>query len=80
MGKLFTSESVTQGHPDKICDQVSDAILDAILKDDPNGRVAVEALTTRGMVIVAGEISTTTYVEIPAVVREVVREAGYTRP
>ena len=80
MRKLFTSESVTQGHPDKICDQVSDAILDAILKDDPNGRVAVEALTTRGMVIVAGEISTTTYVEIPAVVREVVREAGYTRP
>ena len=80
MGKLFTSESVTQGHPDKICDQVSDAILDAILKDDPNGRVAVEALTTRGMVIVAGEISTTTYVDIPAVVREVVREAGYTRP
>lgn len=80
MGKLFTSESVTQGHPDKICDQVSDAILDAILKDDPNGRVAVEALTTRGIVIVAGEISTTTYVDIPAVVREVVREAGYTRP
>ncbi len=78
--RLFTSESVTEGHPDKICDQVSDAILDAVLADDPQGRVAVEALTTRGLVIVAGEMSTRTYVDIPEVVREVVREVGYTRP
>ena len=78
--RLFTSESVTEGHPDKICDQVSDAILDAVLADDPQSRVAIEALTTRGLVIVAGELSTHTYVDIPEVVREVVREAGYTRP
>jgi len=80
MGKLFTSESVTKGHPDKICDQVSDAILDAVLKDDRRGRVAVEALTTRGLVMVAGELTTTTYVEIPEVVREVIKKAGYVRP
>ncbi len=77
---IFTSESVTEGHPDKICDQVSDAILDAVLMDDPEGRVAVEALTTRGLVFVSGEMTTRTYVDIPEVVREVVREAGYTRP
>ncbi len=80
MGKLFTSESVTEGHPDKLCDQISDAILDAILEKDPEGRVAVETLTTRGLVFVAGEITTKTYVDIPKVAREVVREAGYIKP
>lgn len=80
MGKLFTSESVTKGHPDKICDQVSDAVLDAVLKDDKKGRVAIEALTTRGLVMVAGELTTSTYVDIPEVVREVIRKAGYVRP
>jgi len=80
MGRLFTSESVTKGHPDKICDQVSDAILDAVLKDDKKGRVAIEALTTRGLVMVAGELTTSTYVEIPEVVREVIKKAGYVRP
>lgn len=80
MGKLFTSESVTEGHPDKLCDQISDAILDAILEKDPEGRVAVETLTTRGLIFVAGEISTKTYVDIPKIAREVVREAGYIRP
>ncbi len=77
---LFTSESVTEGHPDKLCDQVSDAVLDAVLADDPHGRVAVEALTTRGMVMVAGEMRTATYVDIPGLVRELVRQIGYTRP
>ncbi|MEO0273235.1 MAG: S-adenosylmethionine synthetase N-terminal domain-containing protein, partial [candidate division WOR-3 bacterium] len=71
MGRLFTSESVTKGHPDKICDQVSDAVLDAVLKDDKKGRVAIEALTTRGLVMVAGELTTSTYVDIPEIVREV---------
>lgn len=80
MGKLFTSESVTEGHPDKLCDQISDAILDAILEKDPEGRVAVETLTTRGLIFVAGEISTKTYVDIPKIAREVVREAGYIKP
>ncbi len=80
MGKLFTSESVTEGHPDKLCDQISDAILDAIIEKDPEGRVAVETLTTRGLIFVAGEISTKTYVEIPRIAREVVREAGYIKP
>ncbi|MEO0258409.1 MAG: methionine adenosyltransferase [candidate division WOR-3 bacterium] len=80
MGKLFTSESVTKGHPDKICDQVSDAVLDAVLKDDKKGRVAIEALTTRGLVMVAGELTTSTYVDIPEIVREVIRKAGYVRP
>lgn len=76
---LFTSESVTEGHPDKICDQISDAILDAILKDDPAGRVACETLVTTGLVVVAGEISTSTYVDIPKVVRQTVKDVGYTR-
>ena len=76
---LFTSESVTEGHPDKMCDQVSDAILDAILRDDPNARVACEAATTTGLVVVLGEISTTTYVDFQQVVRETVRDIGYTR-
>ncbi|HIE5353356.1 TPA: methionine adenosyltransferase [Staphylococcus aureus] len=77
--RLFTSESVTEGHPDKIADQVSDAILDAILKDDPNARVACETTVTTGMALIAGEISTITYVDIPKVVRETIKEIGYTR-
>lgn len=76
---LFTSESVTEGHPDKVADQISDAILDAILAQDPLGRVACETLVTTGMAFVAGEITTTCYVDIPAVVRETIREIGYTR-
>ena len=74
---IFTSESVTEGHPDKVCDQISDGILDAIIKDDPRCRVACEALATTGLVVVAGEITTTTYVEIPEIVRAVIREVGY---
>lgn len=77
--RLFTSESVTEGHPDKICDQISDAILDAILKDDPNARVACETTVNTGLALVTGEITTSTYVDIPKVVRETVREIGYTR-
>lgn len=77
--RLFTSESVTEGHPDKIADQVSDAILDEILKDDPNARVACETTVTTGMALISGEISTTTYVDIPKVVREKIKEIGYTR-
>ncbi|AMG20100.1 S-adenosylmethionine synthetase [Staphylococcus saprophyticus] len=77
--RLFTSESVTEGHPDKIADQVSDAILDEILKDDPNARVACETTVTTGMALISGEISTTTYVDIPKVVRETIKEIGYTR-
>jgi S-adenosylmethionine synthetase len=77
--RLFTSESVTEGHPDKICDQISDSILDAILKDDPNARVACETTVNTGLVLVTGEITTTTYVDIPKVVRETIREIGYTR-
>lgn len=76
--RLFTSESVTEGHPDKICDQISDSILDAILTEDPSGRVAVETLVTTGLVHVAGEVSTSAYVEIPAIVRDVVTRIGYT--
>jgi S-adenosylmethionine synthetase len=76
--RLFTSESVTEGHPDKICDQISDSILDAILAADPAGRVAVETLVTTGLVHVAGEVSTSAYVEIPAIVRQVVTGIGYT--
>lgn len=77
--RLFTSESVTEGHPDKICDQISDAILDAILTDDPNARVACETTVTTGLVLVAGEITTSAYVDIQKVVRETIREIGYTR-
>ena len=76
---LFTSESVTEGHPDKICDQISDAVLDAILEKDPNGRVACETAVTTGMVMVMGEISTNCYVDIPKIAREVIREIGYDR-
>ncbi|AST00839.1 methionine adenosyltransferase [Geobacillus thermocatenulatus] len=77
--RLFTSESVTEGHPDKICDQISDAILDAILEKDPNARVACETSVTTGLVLVSGEITTSTYVDIPRIVRDTVREIGYTR-
>ncbi|HYN70331.1 MAG TPA: methionine adenosyltransferase [Candidatus Eisenbacteria bacterium] len=76
---LFTSESVTEGHPDKLCDQVSDAILDAIIRTDPDARVACETATTTGLVIVLGEITTDTYVDFQQVVRDTVREIGYTR-
>ena len=75
----FTSESVTEGHPDKMADQVSDAILDAILTEDPNGRVACETLLTTGLVVVAGEITTTAYVEIPTIVRKTICDIGYDR-
>ena len=77
--RLFTSESVTEGHPDKMCDQISDAILDAILTEDPNARVACETSITTGLVLVMGEITTTTYVDIPKVVRDTVKEIGYVR-
>jgi S-adenosylmethionine synthetase len=76
---LFTSESVTEGHPDKMCDQISDAILDAIIGEDPGARVACETATTTGLVLVLGEISTSTYVDFQAVVRKTVRDIGYTR-
>jgi S-adenosylmethionine synthetase len=76
---LFTSESVTEGHPDKICDQISDAILDAIIAKDPPGRVAVETLVTNGLCIVAGEVTTGCYVEIPQIVRETIKGVGFTR-
>lgn len=75
---LFTSESVTEGHPDKVCDAVSDAILDSIIEKDPNARVACETLTKTGMVLIAGEITTSTYVHFPDVVRQTVKEIGYT--
>ncbi|ACL21907.1 Methionine adenosyltransferase [Desulfitobacterium hafniense DCB-2] len=77
--KLFTSESVTEGHPDKICDQISDAILDAIFAKDPNARVACETSVTTGLVLVSGEITTNCYVDIPSTVRQTIREIGYTR-
>src|SRR5574338_964810 len=76
---LFTSESVTEGHPDKIADQISDSILDAILAQDPVARVACETLVTTGLAIVAGEITTNCYVDFQKVVRETIREVGYTR-
>ncbi len=75
----FTSESVTEGHPDKIADQISDAILDAVLRDDPTGRVACETLVTTGLAFIAGEISTKTYVDFPSVVRHTIKDIGYTR-
>src|SRR3954449_11041344 len=76
---LFTSESVTEGHPDKVADQVSDAILDAVLTADPAGRVACETLITTGLVVVAGEITTETYVDIPRLARKTISDIGYTR-
>ncbi len=75
---LFTSESVTEGHPDKLCDQISDAVLDSILSEDPTARVACETCTTTGLVVVMGEITTSTYVDIPSIVRRTIRDAGYT--
>jgi S-adenosylmethionine synthetase len=77
--KFFTSESVTEGHPDKIADQISDSVLDAIFAKDPEARVACETSVTTGLVLVAGEITTTCYVDIPKIVRETIREIGYTR-
>ena len=77
-GFLFTSESVTEGHPDKVADQISDAVVDAIMKDDPEGRVACETMVTTGMACLAGEITTNTYVDIPELVRKTIRDIGYT--
>ncbi len=77
---LLTSESVTEGHPDKLCDQISDAILDAVMTEDPSGRVACEVACTTGLVMVLGEMTTTCYVDVPQVVRDVVRDIGYTNP
>ena len=74
---LFSSESVTEGHPDKVCDQISDAVLDAILEQDPMARVACETACTTGMVLVMGEVSTNAYVDIPSIVRNTIREIGY---
>ena len=74
---LFTSESVSEGHPDKVCDQISDAILDACLKDDPRSRVACETMVKTGMAVIAGEITTRTYVDMPNIVRDTIREIGY---
>src|SRR3954470_3426052 len=79
MRHIFTSESVTEGHPDKIADQISDSVLDAVLTDDPMGRVACETLITTGLVVVAGEITTSTYVDIPRLVRQRIKDIGYTR-
>ena len=78
MRHIFTSESVTEGHPDKMADQISDAVLDAILKDDPTARVACETLVTTGLCVVSGEITTTTHIEVPDLVRQVVADIGYT--
>ncbi|MBU3741296.1 MAG: methionine adenosyltransferase [Candidatus Kapabacteria bacterium] len=77
---IFTSESVSEGHPDKVCDQVSDAVLDRVLQDDPTGRVACECFATTGMIVVGGEITTSTYIDLPEVVRGVIRDIGYTDP
>ena len=78
--RYFTSESVTEGHPDKICDQISDAVLDAVLQNDKFGRVACETYVTTGMVLVGGEITTETYVDIPTLIRQVIKDIGYTNP
>src|SRR3954451_19205825 len=75
---LFTSESVTEGHPDKVADQISDGVLDAVMREDPGGRVACETLVNTGLVVVSGEISTSVYVDIQEVARETIREIGYT--
>lgn len=80
MKHLFTSESVSEGHPDKVADQISDAILDALLKDDPESRVAVETLVTTGLAVVSGEVTTDAYVDVQELVRDVIREIGYTKP
>src|ERR1700686_345406 len=78
MRHIFTSESVSEGHPDKMADQISDAVLDAVMKDDPKGRVACEVLVTTGICVVSGEITTTTYVDVPRLVRSVIEDIGYT--
>ncbi|MCK4234718.1 methionine adenosyltransferase, partial [candidate division WOR-3 bacterium] len=78
--RLLTSESVTEGHPDKICDLISDSVLDVIMENDTNGRVACETFVSRGLVIVGGEITTSIYVDIPKVVRKLVKDVGYTDP
>ena len=77
---LFTSESVTEGHPDKLCDQISDGVLDALLEQDPNSRVAVETLATTGLIVVAGEVTTKGYIDVQGVARDVIRDAGYDDP
>src|SRR5579864_2976703 len=77
MRHIFTSESVSEGHPDKMADQISDAVLDAVMKDDPTGRVACEVLVTTGICVVAGEITTTTYVDVPKLAREVISDIGF---
>src|SRR6202140_2159136 len=77
MRHIFTSESVTEGHPDKMADQISDSVLDAVLKDDPTGRVACEVLVTTGICVVSGEITTNTYVDVPRLVRSVIHDIGY---
>ena len=77
---FFTSESVTEGHPDKVCDQISDAVLDDVIKYDRKGRVACETFITAGLVIVGGEITTRTYVDVPFLVRELIKDIGYTHP
>ena len=79
MKRLFTSESVTEGHPDKICDQISDAVLDALIEQDPNSRVACETTVTTGLVLLVGEISTNAYVDIPKIVRKTINEIGYNK-
>ena len=78
MKRIFTSESVTEGHPDKMADQISDAVLDAVLSKDPAGRVACEVLVTTGLCMVAGEVTTETFVDVPAVARGVISNIGYT--
>ena len=75
---FFTSESVTEGHPDKVCDQISDAVLDKIFEEDPSGRVACESMVTTGLAFIAGEITTSCYVDIPKIVRKTIKEIGYT--
>ena len=77
---LLTSESVTEGHPDKLCDQVSDSVVDAILTEDPTARIACETSMTNGLVVVMGEITTTATIDIPSIVRETLRTVGYTKP
>ena len=79
MKKLFTSESVSEGHPDKVADQISDAILDSMLAQDPKSRVAVETLVTTGLAVVSGEVTTEAYVDVQEVVREVIKDIGYTK-
>ena len=77
---LFTSEAVTEGHPDKVCDRISDAVLDAVMEKDPNGRVACETCCTTGMVLVMGEMSTKAYIDIPGIVRKSLKDIGYDNP